>query len=251
MLALPLLSASTRPGRGTVAGASSRIAACAGAAVAVVLIGAPGAAVAVADGGGSGSHSNRGGGGNQSDGNGGGDNSGGGHAADKKPKSGNQGPRSTVGSGRNATAGGGTWDDQAGERSGPRESTAVDRSGSSSGTADPAPAPPTVTFGDGRSPHYLQPVGPPRQSSAPTVAPAPGLPPTVVALPPPVIVCAAAGGRSALGFLRRPAAGPGRAGAVSWSRWRPRVPAGEGGASGPRAGPYVGLSAIGPRRLAR
>jgi hypothetical protein len=158
-----------------VARASSRIAACAGAAVAVVLIGAPGAAVAVADGGGSGSHSNHGGGGNQSDGNGGGDNSGGGHATDKKPKSGNQGPRSTVGSGRNATAGGGTWDD---------------RSGSSSGTADPAgppepaPAPPTVTFGDGRSPHYLQPVGPPRQSSAPTVAPAPALPPAVVAIPP-------------------------------------------------------------------
>jgi hypothetical protein len=175
----------TRRGRGTVARASSRLAACAGVAAAALLIGAPCAAVAVADGGGSGSHSNHGGGGN-GDGNGG--NAGGGNTSDTKPKVGNNRPRTTVGSGRNDVAGGDTSDDQPGQRSGPRQSTWVDRSGSSGGTAagtpDLAPAPPTVRFGDGRSPHYLPPVGAPHHSSAPTVAPAPAPPPTVIATRP-------------------------------------------------------------------
>jgi hypothetical protein len=168
-----------------VAQASSRLAACAGVAAAALLIGAPGAAVAVADGGGSGSHSNHGGdnsggGGNQY---GRGGNAGGGNTSDTKPKAGNNRPRTTVGSGRNDVAGGDTADDQPGQRSGPRQPTNLDRSGSSGGTATgtPDPAPPTVRFGDGRSPHYLPPVGAPHRSSAPTVAPAP--PPNVIATP--------------------------------------------------------------------
>jgi len=180
----------TRPGRGTVARPSSRFATCAGVVVAVLLIGAPGAAVGFADTDGSGAHSNRAGGGNQSER--GGD-AGGGRAADKKPNVGNQGPRTTVGSGRSDTASkasGTTSGDQAAERSAAQESTTVDRSGSAVLPAEPAatpeapPAPPAVTFGDGRSPRYEQPVDPPQQSGAPAVAPVQTPSSVVVATPP-------------------------------------------------------------------
>jgi hypothetical protein len=130
----------------------SRVAACAGITLAVLLIGAPGAAVSVADPGGSGRHSNHGGGGEQSGG-------AGGHVAAKKP--GDNGPRVTIGSGRGDNARGGSTVHPAGPH-----------------------RPPTVTVGDGRSPHADPPAGPPPQlDSPPPAQPAPPPPPHVVAPP--------------------------------------------------------------------
>ena len=183
---------------------SSRFAACAGVAVAVLLIGAPGAAVGVADPGDSGAHSNRADGGNQSERgrNTGanqserGGNAGGGRAADQKPNAGNKSPSTTVGSSRSETASGSTSVAPVApvapvaEPSAPQGSTTVDGSGSAGLPADPAatpeapPAPPFVRFGDGRSPQPAQPVDPPRQSGAPAVAPVQAPSSAVVATPP-------------------------------------------------------------------
>jgi hypothetical protein len=159
-----------RPGRATVVRPGSRFAACAGAAVAVLLIGAPGAAVSVADPGGSGAHSKGPGGGDQR---GGGGHNGRRHTADKRPDSGANDPRTIVGSGRGDTGGPAA-----------REPAPGHRSGSTARPAAPAPRAPRVRFGNGRTPQHAPPASPPPQGDVPVVVPVPAPPPEVVAPPP-------------------------------------------------------------------